>query len=307
MKKLLAVALTLGVLTATANIQPIFAESTIATKLIQQDKKARPVHREANKGASDENLRVDFNISENFYDHNMEQENGPFKADIACKAYALDSHWLLLAGTCMDYSTEDIRTPGDHVYMERHDRKILKASAGKIALNAKHYTLNERIMLIWSNNASFTGPYVNVLGTTSPSKLFELSANHTVKIHTARLGIDSLRERDFKSNSIKGNTFKLKEKFTDLSGTATDPLFLFSKQGNEFLAAYNKGEISYALQMTVDDFTHTYDGKTSATWYSLTKEDLFFIKDTVNKIRPQDWNRIKGRLFFNGTSVPFFK
>lgn len=307
MKKLLAVALTLGVLTATTTIQPVFAESTIADKIIQQDKKARPVHREANKGAISENIRADFHITEKFYDNNMEQENGPYEADIACKAYALDSHWLLLAGTCMNYSTEDIREPGDHVYMERHDRKILKASAGRIALNVNNYTRNERIMLIWSNNASFTGPYVNVLGTTSPSKLFALSANHTVKINTARLGTDAVRERSFKSNSIKGNTFKLKENFMDLSGTATDPLFLFSKQGNEFLAAYNKGEISYALQMTLDDITHTYDGKTSDTWYSLTKEDLVFIKDAINKYRPQDWNRIKGRLFFDGTAVPFFK
>lgn len=307
MKKLLAVALMLGVLTAAANIQPTFAESTIVDKLIQQDKKSRPSHTKNNKGASSKNLRVDFKITEKFYDNNMDQDNGPFEADIACKAYALDAHWLLLAGTCMNYSTESIRELDDHVYMERHDRKILSAYTGSIDLNVKKYTRNERIMLIWNDIANFKGPYVNVLATNSPTQLFGLSASHTVMINTSRLGTDALRERSFKSSSIKGNTFKLDEGLTSLSGTATDPLFLFSKQGNEFLAAYNQGEISYALQITFNDIVNTFDGKPSDTWYSLTKEDLIFIKDTVNMYRPKDWSRIKGRLFFNGTETPFFK
>ena len=85
------------------------------------------------------------------------------------------------------------------------------------------------------------------------------------------------------------------------------PIYPAPLRGNEFLAAYNAGTISYALQMSLDDITHTFDGKPSPNWYTLSANDLQFIKKTVQQHRPKDWARIKGRLFFNQTSGPFFK
>ena len=251
-----------------------------------------------NKGAIKKNLRVDFAISESFYDSKMDQDNGPFDADIACKAYALDAHWLILSGTCMRYDEEgDIREPGDHEYMERHGRTF-----------RKHYNHaeNDNVMLMWTATSDYNAPFVNVLGTDSPNQLFTLSANHTIKINTARHARDAVRTRKLKTGSVSGKYFKLDEGWTDLSGTATDPLFVISPKGNEFLAGYNNGYIGYALQMTFDDIFHTFDGRTSDEWFSLTKEDLNFIKKTVQEKRPQDWARIRTRLFFNTTDKPFF-
>ncbi len=251
-----------------------------------------------NKDAIKNNLRIDFAISESFYDNRMEQDNGPFDADIACKAYALDAHWLILSGTCMRYDDEDdIREPGDHEYMERHDRTF-----------RKHYNHEENgnVMLMWTEQPIYNAPFVNVLATDSPNQLFTLSANHTIKINTARYGTDSVKTRKLKTGSVSGNLFKLDEGWTDLSGTATDPLFVISPKGNEFLAGYNNGYIAYALQMTTDDIFNTFDGKTSAEWFSLTKKDLNFIKQIVQEKRPQDWARIKNRLFFNTTDKPYY-
>lgn len=250
-----------------------------------------------NKGAIEKNLRVDFEISESFYDERYDQNNGPYRADIACKAYALDSHWLILSGTCMRYSSGDIRELGDHEFITRY---------GRVVKNKINYTNNGNVMLIWTDEDKYKSPFVNVLATSSPNQLFKLSSNHTVKINTARFGTDSVKTRTLKTGSIKGNFFQLDESWTDLSGTATDPLFLISPEENEFLAAYNNGEIEYALQMTANDIFNTFDGKTSKEWFSLNRNDLEFIKTTVQKNRPNDWNKIKQRLFFNNTKIPFF-
>ncbi|MDD6153844.1 MAG: hypothetical protein PUC11_07885 [Elusimicrobia bacterium] len=251
-----------------------------------------------NKGAITKNLRVDFAISEEFYDLDKKQYHGPFDADIACKAYALDAHWLILSGTCMRYDEEgDIFEPGDHEYMWRGHRTF-----------RKHYNHaeNGHVMLMWTDKPVYNAPFVNVLATLSPRPLFTLSATHTIKINTARYGSNAVRTRKLKTGSVYGNYFKLDEDWTDLSGTATDPLFVISPEGNEFLAAYNNGYIGYALQMTGDDIFHTFDGRISDKWFALHKVDLDFIKKTVQEKRPQDWARIRTRLFLNTTDKPFF-
>lgn len=250
-----------------------------------------------NKGAIEKNLRIDFEIAESFYDERYDQNNGPYRADIACKAYALDAHWLILSGTCMRYSSGDILEPGDHEFIERY---------GRVIKDKIKYSYNDNVMLIWTNENKYEAPFVNVLATSSPVQLFTLSANHKIKINTARLGTDAVRNRTLKTGSINGNRFQLNEGLSDLSGTATDPLFLISPEENEFLAAYNNGEISYALQMRSDDILKTFDGLTSKDWFSLNKKDLEFIKVTVQANRPNDWNKIKQRLFFDNTKVPFF-
>lgn len=275
---------------------PLFAVSSqkLEQAVSSKASAAVPTNKDAIKG----NLRVDFPISEYFYDGLRDQDNGPFDADIACKAYALDEHWLILSGTCMRYyDSGDIREVGDHEYIERHGRTFRE--------NINHAE-NDNVMLIWNSTGGFKAPFVNVLATDSPNQLFTLSANHTVKINTARHGRNAIRTRKLKTGSVSGKYFKLDESWTDLSGTATDPLFLISQNGNEFLAGYNNGIISYALQMTIDDIFHTFDGQTSDEWFSLSKEDLNFIKRIVQQERPKDWARIKNRLFFNTTDKPFF-
>ena len=310
MKNILAVVFMLAVLPCVVHIQQASASETASFEKINykvaraaQNQKAK----NTNTGASTQNLRVDFTISEKFYDKKIKQDNGPYNAHIACKAYALDSHWLILAGTCMDYSNEDLRDIDDRFYIRRYNRQIKRALIGSTTLDERNHARTRNVMLIWNDKSIFQGPYVNVLATAAPKQLFTLSANHLLKIHTSCLNANALRARTLKPNSVKGNTFKLDEGFTDLSGTATDPLFLFSARGNEFLSAYNAGKISYALQISYRDVKYNSHGNFSDTWYTLSANDLQFIKKTVQQHRPKDWARIKGRLFFNQTSVPFFK
>lgn len=304
MKKLVLIVCTLAICTASLQAQnkSKSANSKLDQKVEQIIQRATVATMLTNKGAIKENKRVDFRIEESLRDINTGEEEGPYEADIACKAYALDSHWLLLAGTCMRYSNEDIHEYDDHKHIERFGRKITYSSVAPL-----HHAQNSNIMLIWRNEAFYNAPFVNVLATSNPSKLFALSANHTVQINTARFGADGVKSRSLKTNSVQGNTFKLNESWRDLSGTATDPLFLISPNGNEFLAAYNDGYISYALQMTFDDIFHTYDGLKSDTWFTLTQADLEFIKQTVQANRPGDWATIKNRLFLDNTQTPYFK
>lgn len=290
MKKTLLYA---GILFVTAC--PLFAKAN--TALEQKVEAQVNAAITPNKGAINKNLRVDLEISEYFYDERYDQNNGPYRADIACKAYALDAHWLILAGTCMRYSSGDIREPGDHEFIERH---------GRVVHTNINYAENGNVMLIWTKENKYTAPFVNVLATSSPTQLFTLRSNHTVKIHTARFGSDSVKNRTLKTGSVKGKFFQLDERLRDLSGTATDPLFLISLQENEFLAAYNNGELEYALQMSAKDILNTFDGKPSKDWFTLNKNDLEFIKATVQANRPNDWNQIKQRLFFNNTQTPYF-
>lgn len=257
----------------------------------------------SNTEAIKKNHRVDFTISEKLTNNRNGETYGPYEADIACKAYALDKQWLILAGKCMDYYYGDIYNEGDRTYIKRHSRKLLASDPA-----ITNYAWNNNVMLI-KTEKTFEGPFVKILATDSPEKLFTLSATHKVKIHTARMGINGVRERKLKTGSIDGNTFKLDEGWGDLSGTATDPLFLIAPNGHEYLTAYNNGGISYSLHL---DFDSTFslvgsDGKASPRWYSLEKEDLEFIKTTISQKDPNAWKTIKPRLFFNQTTKPYFQ
>ncbi len=279
----------------------------------------------SNKGAINKNLRVDFRITE--YAARPEEgdvvypgeelsvvgaEVGPYEADLACKAYALDSNWLILAGTCMRYDSNAVEINGIR-YPKRAFREIKSPfRVNGFSIESTHYASNGNVMLLWTGNKGLAAelralPKVNVLAVSSPARLFALSANNTFKINTARLGSNAVRERTLKSNSIKGNRFQLDEGVTDLSGTATDPLFLFTPSGREFLAGYNDGILHYRLQVTLNDAPFTFDGAKSKNYFSLNLKDLEFIKKTVLAKRPGDWNRIKQRLFYNQTAKPYFK
>ena len=279
-----------------------------------------------NHDAITKNLRVDFRITEYVsryaedgvvFAEDGEPQNGrikkgPYKATLACKAYALDSNWLLLAGTCMRYSTDPVQVY-ETTYHEREGRKIdSNFKVGDYAIPAKNYVYNDDVMLLWTadpNTVKFLSklPKVNVLAISEIRQLFALNDRNTIKINTARLGTNAIRERKLKTNSFRGNLFQLEEGFTDLSGTATDPLFLITPAGREFLVGYNNGQLNYALQITFDDTLNTFNGETSKEYFALNLDDLNFIKKTVLEKRPGDWKRIKNRLFLDQTETPYFK
>lgn len=318
MKKIIAFLFlsALGTLSLQASDLPV----TLSKKLSRKIASALKEH-----SAIRANLRIDFQISEFLYKPNAfsgssqfkfdMSEIGPYKADLACKAYVLDSHWLIVSGTCMRPSNEKINF-FDLVYSKRKDRQILspfEISGFPIpdAIPAQNIAYNRNIMLLWTDNKQLVSflkkiPAVNVLAVRSAKNLFALSAASTFKVNTARFGLDAIRERTLKADSYDNNYFQLNEGLLDLSATATDPLFLVSKTGKEFLVGFNNGLLSYTLQITQNDIWETFDGKPSADFFPLTLEDLNFIKSTVLNIRPQDWISIQPRLFYNQTKTPYF-
>lgn len=197
----------------------------------------------------------------------------------------------------------DIWETDDHKLISREERQVFTYEGREFT----NMAYNSKIMLVWYNQAQYVAPFVNVLAASSPKQLFTLSKTHQVQINTARYGKDAVRTREFDDNSASGNYFKLDESWTQLSGTATDPLFLINSDKNEFLAGYNNGYLHYNYLLTLNDFFFQFDGLPSDTWYSLSLEDLHFIRATVQAHRPQDWPLIKTRLFYNTTDLPYFE
>ena len=244
-----------------------------------------------NAGAIDENITVEFGVKD-FFGEAVSPSYG-----VGCKAYALDKNWLLIAGTCAD--------PMD-TYDELRGR--MTPTSHEIYSYNKNVSLdyNHRVMLVWTDGAApLKAPFIKVLATSTPKQLFTLNATHTVKINTSRWGTNAVRERNLKTGSIttKGDKqyFQLENK--GMSGTATDPLFLIAPDSNEFLAGYNAGIVDYTSHPYG---WHPWEGTRSDNWYTLTLEDLEFIKNTVQTNRPQDWNAIRTRLFYNNTDKPYF-
>lgn len=282
----------------------LFSVSVLATDtatLTKHVQRAAQICPTPNAGAIKNNSRLNFYIME-YLDYKNRNVYGPYQADISCKSYALDAHWLIIAGTCMRKDNADVWEPGDHKLITRFDREVFQQDGTTFTT----FKNNSHVMLVWSDRPQYKAPFVNVLAVSSPKQLFALEKTHAVKINTARYGRDGVRTRKFDTQSVRGNYFKLDESWTQLSGTATDPLFLISPNENEFLAGYNDGYLHYNYLRSLNDFIFPYDGSLSDTWYSLTHEDLNFIRYTVQKNRPQDWKRIKTRLFYETTYTPYF-
>ncbi len=288
MKKLVAV---VGLLTCAA---ALFAADTVQEDLQTQVAKsaAQAALNAGNSGAINQNTLVDFNVQD-FYEGATDAK----ELRLHCKAYPLSAHWLLVAGTCAK-AHNGLGLGAKKLITQQH--LLIPADL------SSRFAYNERILLVWSAKYNFTGPFVNVLATTSPKQVFTLSAFMNVKINTSRFGKNAVRTRQLGTPVASKNPakklFTLAEKLTDLSGTATDPLFLIEQDGahNEFLTAYNNGILNYA------EHPESLAGNPSPNWYSLQKEDLQFIKDTVLNNRYQDWAQIKTRLFYNDTKTPYF-
>ncbi len=248
-------------------------------------------------------LRLNLYIKEMVYNTQIHENFGPYMADLACKAYALDEHWLLVAATCMRPTQSDLWQVGDHLFLQRHSRQSFWPDQTPF----ENYRENKRIMLVWQEKPIYQAPFVKVLAVSSPKTLIAMGGNGVLKINTGRFGTDAVRTRTPDVNSVRGNTLRLKQIPGQLTGTATDPLFFINRQKNEFVVGYNNGSLDYWYAISLADVFRTFNGLSSHIWYTLTKNDLLFIQKTVQTYRPQDWQRIKTRLFYNTTNTPYFK
>ncbi len=287
MKKVVSVVMLL----LTASVCALASQSNKALEMQVAKAVVNATAPTTNTGAIDKNITKEFGVRDFFG-----EAIGP-SYGVGCKAYALGSNWLLIAGTCADPmdtygELSGWMTPTSHEIYS-YDKNV-------------HLDYNHRVMLVWADGAAqLKAPFIKVLATSTPKQLFTLSATHTVKINTSRWGTNAVRERKLKTGSIttKGDKqyFQLESK--GMSGTATDPLFLIAPDSNEFLAAYNAGVVDYTSHPYG---WHPWEGYRSDSWYTITLEDLEFIKETVQANRPQDWNAIRTRLFYNTTDKPYF-
>ena len=294
MKKIWAVVSLFLLMTSVSFVHA--AEETLQEKVQKAVSKAATP---SNKGAIKENKVAHVTVVDRFGNGvDIDGEDMIIAANVytyGCKAYALHPNWLLVAGTCVHHlDPEPFHDPFSPA----------KFAMSYVAAQTPEEELdyNGNILLIWRDKPLYKAPFIKVLAVSTPQQLFALTATHQVQINTARLGLDKVVDRTLKSGSIKKDSsgqvlFQLDETWTDLSGTATDPLFLISATSNEFLAGYNNGVLDYQARV----------GRSSPDWYTLSESDLKFIKDTVQENRPQDWSFIKTRLFFNQTKTPYFK
>ena len=227
---------------------------------------------------------------------------GTYHAEYRCKAYVLDEHWYILAGTCGSSVRGDVGHNDKDEYT-RHQLRLQTADGQPLV-----YKKNEHIMLL-REEKHLPARYVNVLATSTPQQLFTLTAHdYTAVINTARFGLNKVVQRELKPKTIRGNSFILREGTFDLSGTATDPLFLIAPDQNTFLAAYNNAPMYYYFYDHPGQVRGDLSpkGDRSDTWFSLTEEDLKFIQNTLQAY-PEDWARIKTRLFLDQTHTPYFE
>ncbi len=255
-----------------------------------------------NSGAAESNRTLYFILKETVR-HELNGTEGTYHAAYHCKAYALDEHWYILAGTCGNSIKADVGHNDKNEYTRRG--LTLLAEDG----TELKYKKNKHLMLL-HDEKFIPGLYVNVLATSSPVQLFTLTADkYTAVINTSRFGLNKVVTRELKPKSILSDSFQLEEGTFDLSGTATDPLFLISPEQNTFLAGYNKAPMVYYFYDHPGQVRGNLDprGDRSSNWFSLTEEDLKFIKESIQKDYPEDWKRIKARLFLDQTQTPYFK
>ena len=292
MKKVVAV-FCLGMLVAASSWAQSLNRTDIA-RTVDQAVIKKVLDSSAN--AKERNITVEFQVRDWIAYNEDGDLQYSFRYNLGCKAYALHAHWLIMAGTCakpmpVSYKEYNVWPHGNKQELVGHD--ILPVDPEHVGLKISY---NDRIMLLWRDDAAYPAPYIKVLATSSTDRLVNYLTNSTPYINTARLGLNKVYERHFDKNSIQGNTFKLDEGIFDLSGTASDPLFLDAYDDQDYLVAYNNGIMDYK---TFADGIRVWDGRKSDTWYALTEEDLQFIKKTVQANRPQDWPEVQSRLRFD--------
>ena len=318
MKKIAVVLASIGLFAVVAQAQR-YIEHPLVQRLVEVERKAEQARleqlrlraMERNNNSIEQNTTVHFRIQEQLINTNTDISWGTYDADIVCKAYPLDAHWLVVAESCLDVSTQDIFETNDHEYIARKRVKEQLLEVGGKNIGTRAIYRQGNLMLIRLFEENYQAPYVHLLAVSSPAKLFALASTHEVKINTARYavgGTDHTCSRNLKKKSAQGPFFQLEEGVFELSGTATDPLFMINEQKqHEVLAAYNQGKVTYALQINANDLFHTSSTNPSKDWRILNLEDLQFVKKTISQQEPAAWERVKNRLFFENLNKPFFE
>ena len=300
MKKVLTLVSFVFFATAFAN-----AQQSKLQEVVKQAIQQAATNVSSNAGVEERNGVLQFTLSESVV-NDATGASGTYHADYRCKVYALDQNWYIAAGTCGKSYAKGRVHENDNEYdsYSRHGLKLYYTDG-----TAVEYKKNDHVTLIRKieGQSDLSAPYVNVLATT-PQKLLTLTGEgYTLKINTSRYGLDAIRSREIRPKSIDGNTFSLREGMFDLSGSATDPLFAIAPNDNVFLAASNNSEMTYAFYDS-DKIPHFDEahGDHFNKWFSLTEDDLKFIKQTVSAYEG-DWDRIKTRLFLDQTETPYEK
>lgn len=238
-----------------------------------------------------------------------------------CKAYAIDEHWLLMGAACL-YEPAKIKEketfsldPDGMVILQRNGYNKDSYSLRK-NLNGKRdleVFVGDNIVLLkfdpkqgGDKYAAFcellqTAPKINILAfnKTTPENV-----PGTFKIHTARFGVNGLRERQLKNVYPAEELFTFQEKRKDLSGTSTDPAFLTNAPD---LANQAPGIRQNTYWMGVNtaptvwgeakgSAPTTWDGKPGPYYHYFTLKDVEFIKKTLSKQDPAASKRVKERL-----------
>ena len=55
------------------------------------------------------------------------------------------------------------------------------------------------------------------------------------------------------------------------------------------------------------EYIGAWDGKASSFYHALNTEDLDFIRQTISKRDPNEWQQIKGQFFLDSPKIPYFK
>ena len=200
-----------------------------------------------------------------------------------CLAWPLNENWLITSATCGKKAEPS--------------RKDVKVATHKILLTNPDFDFatNNNIMLIWKHNdrsaVSFAAPFTKLLAVNTTTQLFSLQWQNKILVS---------KGHKTKSTSIEpGYKGQYTCEVTHKSYHPTESLFVLTPQESEFLAAFSNVYYhynSYGLVIPPSKF-----------FISLTKKDLQFIKETVNDKRPQDWQSIKTRLFYNDIEKPYFE
>ena len=212
-----------------------------------------------------------------------------YRKDHLCLAWPLNENWLITAATCgqkQEPHRQDVKVKTHEIFPRNTDFD---------------FTTNDRIMLIWKKNeqstVSFAAPFTKLLAVDTAARLFSLQWQNKILLVTKRKVPGSKAAPTSIEPGYKGQyTCEITRK----SYQPTESLFVVTPQESELLAAFSNVYHRYNHDIGLTT-------RPSKFFTSLTKRDLQFIKETVNEKRPQDWQSIKTRLFYNSTTLPYFK
>ena len=237
-----------------------------------------------NSGASINSQRVGFVVYDTFGDvtYPLAIPNVHASAQsLHCRTWPLNENWLITAATCGQKS--------------EHPDKNVEVRTHKISLENPDFDFatNDRIMLIWKNNdqsaTSFAAPFTKLLALDTAARLISLQWQNKILLS---------KGRKTKSTSVELGYHGQYTCKIDKKASWTNALFVVTPQGSELLSAFSDTYFDYNR--------HSNRIRRSPFFNNLTKRDLQFIKETVNTHRPQDWQSIRTRLFYNDMEKPYF-